>query len=179
MGCTVRRIVYAQQASCDPFRSPCESQTRGNGEIVFASSAQHKTKQHNTRTEACSGRQLKILLRAIPAVWSPPPPPPPRPCAPSRPENRTQERRSCPQCGAKVGAKGSNRIIPLFLQNLVAKDTGELEAARELLEEEKRLRKQVRVCGVVGWRSAAVRYPLLSFFCFLFFYGRRGPLPSV
>lgn len=54
-----------------------------------------------------------------------------------------QERRSCPQCGAKVGAKGTNRIIPLFLHNLVAQDTGELETARTLLEEEKRLRKQV------------------------------------
>lgn len=42
-----------------------------------------------------------------------------------------------------MGAKGTNRIIPLFLQNLVAQDTGELETARTLLEEEKRLRKQV------------------------------------
>ncbi|CAM9216700.1 unnamed protein product, partial [Hapterophycus canaliculatus] len=57
-------------------------------------------------------------------------------------ERWLKERRSCPQCGAKVGTKGSNRIIPLYLQNLVAKDTGELETARSLLEEEKRLRKQ-------------------------------------
>ena len=54
-----------------------------------------------------------------------------------------QERRSCPQCGAKVGPKGSARVIPLFLHNLVATDTGELEALRSTLEEEKRLRKQV------------------------------------
>lgn len=42
-----------------------------------------------------------------------------------------------------MGPKKSNRVIPLFVQNLVVKDTGELEAARKLLEEEKRLRKQV------------------------------------
>eukprot|EP00752_Nemacystus_decipiens_P012701 g11253.t1 len=57
-------------------------------------------------------------------------------------ERWLKERRSCPQCGAKVGTKGSNRVIPLFVQNLVAKDTGELETARMFLEEEKRLRKQ-------------------------------------
>ncbi|CAM9676450.1 unnamed protein product [Ectocarpus sp. 12 AP-2014] len=57
-------------------------------------------------------------------------------------ERWLKERRSCPQCGAKVGAKGTNRIIPLFLQNLVAQDTAELETTRTLLEEEKRLRKQ-------------------------------------
>lgn len=57
--------------------------------------------------------------------------------------NNRQERRSCPQCGAKVGPKGSARVIPLFLHNLVATDTGELETLRSTLEEEKRLRKQV------------------------------------
>lgn len=56
-----------------------------------------------------------------------------------------QERRSCPQCGAKVGPKGSTRVVPLFLSNLVATDTGELETARNLLDEEKRLRKQVSI----------------------------------
>lgn len=55
----------------------------------------------------------------------------------------TQEKRSCPQCGAKVGPKRTNRIIPLFVNTLVAQDTGELETARKLLEGERRLRKQV------------------------------------
>lgn len=64
-----------------------------------------------------------------------------------------QEKRSCPQCGAKVGPKGSHRVIPLFLSNLTAKDTGELETALKRLDEEKRLRKQV---------------PLLRCMCFLF-----------
>lgn len=54
-----------------------------------------------------------------------------------------QERRSCPQCGAQVGPKSSKRVVPLFLATLMAKDTGELETARNLLDEEKRLRKQV------------------------------------
>lgn len=43
-----------------------------------------------------------------------------------------------------MGPKGSARVIPLFLHNLVATDTGELETLRSTLDEEKRLRKQVR-----------------------------------
>lgn len=66
-----------------------------------------------------------------------------------------------------MGPKGSHRVIPLFLGNLTAKDTGELETAMKRLEEEKRLRKQVPLlrymyCNYLFWLIVKF-WGLLSF----------------